>query len=258
MGYTDPETKRKAYENLAKFLFLAVAAAATASIAWYAVVGLIGWIIAGFIYAAVWSFSPAVGQWFANKRIQALVAVVEANPIETMQTLYLDKCDEFTKQQAAVTEFETQYRNVFDMVEGLQKTDPTEAAEFADELKQMKYGLDSLRTEQKAAQKELGTAKETIEKMERLWKVANAMNKALAASAIAQDKKFNEIKKAVAFDTVRTNLNRAFANLNTSIERRKNAEFFEQEKEAKALGPKTEVIDLEAVEKEKAPIRRIS
>jgi hypothetical protein len=115
----------------------------------------------------------------------------------------------------------------------------------------MKYGLESLRAEQKAAQGELKTAQETITKMERLWKVANAMNKALAASSAAQSKKFNEIKKAVAFDTVRTNLNRAFSNLNTAVERRKNAEFFEKEKEAKALpeAKEVEVFDLSKGEK---------
>jgi DNA repair exonuclease SbcCD ATPase subunit len=247
---------RKKYETLAKLVVWGVGLAIAGPFIWMSLEGLFALAALGLTAGVIWSVAPGVADWFANKRIALIKAVAEANPIETMNNLYLEKCDEFRVQQGAVTEFETQYRNVADMVEGLKRTDPAEAAEFSEELAQMKYGLESLRAEQKAAQGELNVAKETIAKMERLWKVANAMNKALAASSIAQSKKFNEIKQAVAFDTVRTNLNRAFSNLNTAVERRKNAEFFEKEKEAKALPPKQEVEVFDLTKGEKLKVNR--
>jgi hypothetical protein len=222
----DLTAKQQQIKTWATYGFGVVAAAILAPMAFLALEGVLAIVAAVFVLFLVANFAPVVGDYIAVKRIQAIKAVAEANPIETMQDLYAEKVAEFQRQEAAVTEFDTQFRNVSDLVDGLKKTDPDEATQYAAMRDQMKTGLDELRAEQQAAQGELMNAKSTIAKMQRIWNVACAMNKALAASASAQSQVFAQMRQDVAIDTVRTNLNRAFANLNTAVERRRNAQMF--------------------------------
>lgn len=254
----DPEQKRKTIEKWTKIGVWGGGLLAVGLLKTLIFSALEGVILLGALGVAVgviWSVAPALAVWFANKRIQALVAVIEANPIETMTNLYIEKQQEFKQQEDAVTEFDAQFRNVSDLIEGLKRTDPEEAKGYVQMRDVMEEGLKELRGEQAEAQKELKNAKSAIDKMKRLWTVACALNKALAASASAQQKVFQQIKQDVAVDTVRTNLNKAFANLNTAVERRRNASLFNTtatkdvttlpEKAQKDLGPS--VIDLERV-----------
>lgn len=222
MGYIDPEKKRASLEKWVKVAFIAVGCALTSTYAFYALTGLIMWAAFVLGVVLVLNFAPVVGTWIANKRIQALVAVIEANPIETMLNLYTEKSAELRAAEANITDFDTEYRNVSDLVDGLKKTDPDEAVQYAEMRDTMKVGLTSLRAEHQAATDELANFKGQIDKARRIYKVAQAMNKALERSQSAQQEVFGRIKEQVAFDTVRTNLNRAFANLNTAVERRKN------------------------------------
>jgi hypothetical protein len=114
----------------------------------------------------------------------------------------------------------------------------------------MEECLDSMREEHKFATKELSDFKAKIKKAQVLFNMAKAANAMLEKSQSAQSEVFAQIKEQVSFDKVRTDLNRAFANMNTAIERRKNASFLTAKKvEPKAIeGVKQgEVIDLSRV-----------
>ena len=221
MAFTDPESQRAFLKKAATYGTLGLAAAALAPIALWMVQGLIAWAALGIAFLVIANFAPAVGDWFANMRIKALVAIAEANPIETMQALYTEKSSELNRQAEAVRDFETEYRNVRDLVKGLEKTDPEEAVEYAQMAAQMGESLEALKTEQNFASEALTDFSKQIDKARRIYKVAQAMNKALESSQSAQAKVFAEIKEKVAFDKVRTDLNRAFANLNMAVERRR-------------------------------------
>lgn len=249
----DPEQKRKTIERWVKYGVIVVGAGLSYEFAMMALEGLIAWGAVAISVLTIVNFAPAIGVWFANKRIQALIAVIEANPIETMQNLLIEKHQEYQRQEDAVTEFDTQFRNVSDLVDGLKNSDPEEAVSYAEMRDKMADGLTELRAEQKAAAQELKTAESALAKMQRIWKVACAMNKALTASQSAQAQVFAQMKQDVAVDTVRTNLNRAFAKLNTAVEHRKNANVFSSKVEAvavsqaltqPALPPAVEVVDI--------------
>lgn len=218
----DPESKRKGIETLVKLSVFMVGAAVAGPYIWMSLEGMVALAAAAGTALVLWAIAPAAATFAANKRIAMLVAVIEANPIETMQNLYADKFDEFKRQESAVTEFDTQFQNVSTLVEDLKKSDPDEAEQYAKMRDKMEDGLQELRAEQGFAQKELDNAHKTIDKMQRIWKVACAMNKALAANASARQQVFDQMKQDVSVDTVRTNLNRAFASLNTAVERRRN------------------------------------
>jgi multidrug efflux pump subunit AcrB len=253
--FVDPETKRASYQKLAQFLFIAVTAAATASIAYWAVLGLLYWIAAGFIWLFIASFAPAVGQWFANMKIAALKAVIEANPIETMETIYEQKRNELNAQASAIEQVDTQYRNVEKLIKDLKNTDPEEAKDYEEIKDKIGEGLDELNREFQACNEELTKYKGQIDKARRLYKVQKAINTALDVSEAARSEFFADLKKQVAFDKVNTDLNKAFSRLNMAVERRKIGAV--RPKAALPSKSNVEVIDLGEV-KEKTPIRRIS
>lgn len=170
----------------------------------------------------IWTATPVVSDWLGNMRMKAVIALAEANPIETMVIIYSQKASELATHQDAITEFDTQYRNVDKMVTDLTKTDPEESKSYADMRDKMRVGLDELRHEQTDASAELKTFKNQIDKAQRIYKVALAMNKALVSSQSAQAAVFMDIKKQVSFDTVTTTLNKSFAKLDSAIENRRN------------------------------------
>lgn len=240
----DPETKRKGIENLVKVGLAVVFFAATASYAWLALEGLVAWALVGGGLLAAWTLGPAIGERAANWRIAQLKAAVEANPIEAMQNIYASKIAELNAQSKAITEVDTQYRNVQGMVAGLKKTDPDEATQYQEIVDKIHSGLEAMEADYNYADKELKSFKGQIDKAERLWNVACAINKAIAVSEKARADVFRDIRQKVAFDTVTTNLNRAFAKLDTSVREHRQAAFPPSEDTKAIEAPKAEVIDL--------------
>lgn len=241
----NPEEIGKRYFTWIKWGAIAIGCALSYQIAFMALEGLIAWGAFAIVAFLVYTFAPVLAAFIANKKIQAIKAIAAANPIETMQALYAEKLVEFRKQEDAVTEFDTQFQNVSDLVNDLKKTDPEESVQYAAMRDKMAEGLEELRGEQKAAQIELHNAEGVIKKMQRLWTVACAMNKALAASASAQKMVFDQIRQDTAVETVTTNLNRAFASLETAVQRRRTAALFNvPSSPTKELPPAVEVIDI--------------
>lgn len=235
----DPELKRQQVQKLVKWGVIGLGAAITAPLAYMMLEGLVMWGALIGTMLVISTFAPAIGDWLADKKVQAIIAIAEANPIETMENLYADKADELNKQDAAVREFDAQFRNVSGMVDNLSKTDPTEAASYVEMRDKMAEGLTELKAERSAANAALQEFHKQIDKAKRIWAVACAMNTALASAnaANARSAVFADIKKQVAFDTVNTNLNRAFANLDSAIEKRKgfSLDSIAPVKETKAL-----------------------
>lgn len=259
MATVDLDAKGEQIKKIATWaciaLALAAGLAATASLATLAVESLIAWGTgAVFVFVGV-NFAPAFGDWVRNKRIQAIVALAEANPIETMQNLWADKKQELDRQDNAITAFETEFRNVSQMVDDLHGTDPEEAKQYEAMRDQMEVGLTELRNEQTAATGELSRFKLQVDKARRIYKVAGAMNKALEVSQSAQAVVFAKIKEDVAFDKVRSDLNRAFANLNSAVERRKNAALFAPKTQASLPAPQ-QTIDAQVTPVTKVTISR--
>lgn len=226
MGVVSPEEQKAAVVRWVKLGAMAVAAVIIAPIAYAAAISVLDAMLAiaavGVVGGVIWAATPATADWLGNMRMRAVIAIAEANPIETMLSIYQQKSSELASHEDAITEFDTQYRNVDKMVTDLTRTDPEESKQYADMRDKMKEGLTELRAEQTDASGELKTFKSQIDKAQRIYKVALAMNRALASSQSAQAAVFMDIKKQVSFDTVTTTLNKSFAKLDSAIERRRN------------------------------------
>lgn len=249
MAVMDPETKRKGIENVVKAAVIIGGLAIAAPVIWMALEGAIALCALGAVGLVAWGAAPALATYVANKRIQALVAVIEANPIETMQNLYGEKSEELSKAADNIRDFETELGNFKTQVKEVKKQEDITDEDIADYVEvqdRMQTLLYEMKSEQTSATGELEEFKRRIRKAQTLFNLAKAANKMLEKSASAQSVVFAQIKEQVAFDKVRTDLNRAFANLNSAVDRRKNTAMFSGAKPAAALPPKpeVEVIDL--------------
>jgi flagellar motility protein MotE (MotC chaperone) len=246
----DPETKRKGIENAVKATVIIGGLALAAPVLWMALEGAILLVSLGAVGLVCWGAAPALATWVANKRIQALVAVIEANPIETMQNLYAEKSAELNKAADNIRDFETELGNFASQVKEVKRQEDISDEDIQDYVEvqeRMATLLKEMKQEQTSATQELSEFARRIRKGQTLFNLAKAANKMLEKSASAQSVVFAQIKEQVAFDKVRTDLNRAFANLNSAVDRRKNATMFAAPvKPVAALPPiqEGEVIDL--------------
>jgi hypothetical protein len=223
-----------------------------------AVQGLFLWLTFAAIGFTAWTFVPVFGDLIKNWKMKAIIAIAEANPIETMQNIFIEKSTELKSAEDNIRDFETEFLNVKSMVTDLKKTDPEEAVEFAEMVNKMEEGLEAMRGEHRYATELLNDFEKQIAKARRIWKMSLAMNKALEKSQSAQAEVYGKIKEQVAFDKVRSNLNKAFANLNTTIERRKNSAMFESKAQTALPPADVKVVDLGNVQRQsiKHPVTR--
>lgn len=223
MSVIDMDAKRDQLVKVAKWVTLGVGAAVAGPIAYLALQGVVA--IAAFVGVTfvIWNFAPVVATYVANKRIQALVAAVEANPIETMQNLFIEKSKDLSTADGNIRDFDTEIRNFDDQVDTFKKDYPEEAPTYVELSKKMHGALESMKVQQRVAREELAHFEQQITKAKAIYRMSMAASKVVKLSKSAEAQVFAHIKEQVAFDAVRTSLNQAFANLDMALERRKDA-----------------------------------
>jgi hypothetical protein len=182
--------------------------------------GLAGLAVGAVVGLAAIQMAPVIATKFANWKMKTLVKEVEANPIETLQNLYIDKTKELQKADQNIADFETEIRNFDDQTKMFKQQYPEEASSYEELSGKMHEGLTDMKQEQKTARHELKNTEMQIKKAQAIYKMALAAQRVTALSKSAEAQVFAQIKEQVAFDSVRTQLNRAFSNLNVAIERR--------------------------------------
>jgi hypothetical protein len=220
----DDDARRKRIETIAKWGAAFVGAVVIAPFVFLAIQGIVGLVIAFIIGVLVINFAPVFGTWVANKRLQMLKAVVEANPIETMQNLYRDKSGELQHADENIRDFEMEIGNYDDQLEGFKRDYPTDADSYQTVSDKMHEALVGMKREQSQARRDLAAFDKQITKAQAIYKMALAAQKVLVLSKSAESQVFAKIKEQVAFDSVRSQLNRSFASLNLALERRKDAQ----------------------------------
>ena len=214
------DVRKQRLISVAKWGIGLVGAIVVAQVIFIAIKGLVGLAIAGTVGLAIINFAPVVAMKFAKKLI---VAEAENNPIETMQNLYAEKSAERTAADQNIMDFETEVRNFNDQVEAFKQQYPSEAQSYETLSEKMGQALSGMKREQSAARRELSNFDQQITRAKAIYTMALAAQKVVKMSKSAEAQVFAKIKEQVAFDAVRTQLNRSFANLNLALERREDA-----------------------------------
>jgi hypothetical protein len=200
-------------------LGILVIAPLTTTILW-GVLGLVAIILGLAIGLAAIAFAPVFSMKLANTRIKAIMAEAEKNPIETMIAIDIARTQELAEKDQHLEDWDTELSNFDDEVIVMKKEYPEEAGKYEQISTQMHDALEEALKEQGQARKDLYEFEQAIKKAKMLYKMALAAQRVTAFSKSAEEKVMENIKTQIAFDSVRSNLNRSFARLNTAMARR--------------------------------------
>jgi hypothetical protein len=216
----DNDIRRQKLATLFKWGLGMVGAVLISPFVFLAVKGIAGLAIAAALGFTIIQLAPVFSLKLANWRMKLLVAEVEKNPIETMKNLYIEKTQELERADQNIVDFETEIGNFDSQLEGFKQQYPAEAASYQALSDKMHSGLADMKAQQTEARKALAAFSQQIKKAEAIYKMALAAQRVTQLSHSAEAKVFAQIKEQVAFDSVRTQLNRSFASLNLALERR--------------------------------------
>jgi hypothetical protein len=220
----DSDVRSQKLATALKWVAGLVGAVVVAPFVFLAVKGIVGLAIAAAIGLAITQLAPVFAMKLANWRMALIVGEVEKNPIETMQNLFVEKTQELARADNNIADFETEIRNFDDQVEGFKQQYPTEADSYETLSQRMHEALAGMKTEQSAARAQLNDFERKIAKAKAIYKMSVAAQNVVKLSRSAEAEVFAKIKEQVAFDAVRSQLNRSFANLNLALERRADAQ----------------------------------
>jgi|SRR5271157_1752164 len=170
---------------------------------------------AGLIY-----FLPAIAMKAANVRMKMIVGEAEKNPIETLQNDYVYRQNQLQQADDSIQEFDTEIRNYDDQCREFKQQYPEEAENFEEISQEMHSGLKEMKTEQAAARAVVADLAQKIKKATAIYKMSLAAQRVTSFSKTSEEKVFADIKQQVAFDAVRSQLNRSFAALDRAMAKR--------------------------------------
>jgi len=197
-------------------LGILVIAPLTTALLW-GVLGFLAVILGAAIGLSAIAFGPVFSMKLANKRIRAIMTEADKNPIETMVAVDIARTHELAEKDQHLEDWDTELSNFDDEVIAVKKEYPQEAGKYERVSAQMHDALEEARKEQKRARRDLYEFEQAIKKAKMLYKMALAAQRVTAFSKSAEEKVMENIKTEIAFDSVRGNLNRSFARLNTAM-----------------------------------------
>lgn len=219
----DDEVRRQRLATVAKWGIGLAGAVVISPFVFLAVKGIVGLAIAVAVGMTVIQLAPVFSMKLANWKMKLIIGEAEKNPIETMQNLFVEKSEELQRADQNIVDFETEIGNFDDQLQVFKQQYPAEAETHQTLSERMHEALVEMKREQSAARRELQNFEQQIRKAKAIYKMALAAQKVVKLSRSAEAQVFAQIKEQVAFDAVRTQLNRSFANLNLALEKRADA-----------------------------------
>lgn len=194
-----------------------VAAAIIAPLVFLAIQGLIGLAIAGILGLAIVNGAPWFSMKFANWKLRAIKHEARTNPVETLQNELVKKREALAQFADSITAFATEVGNFTTKVEQFKREHPEQAAVFEQQLAGMKDLLEARRRRYKEADRAVDQFEAEISRASALWDMSQAAQKMNRVAGKQAEDVFAQIKRDTALDSVQTSLNRAFAELETSL-----------------------------------------
>ncbi len=222
------EEQKQKYIKFAKWGIGLLAVAVLAPVAWLAVSGMVGVGLALAIALVGVNAGPVLAEKLANAKYRALdaeaVAHVEKvtsaaaeNPIETMQLQLIQKQKDATKFSESLTIFRTEIKNFSDQIDVFGKDYAEEVPKYKETLAIMQNRLKVREARYQDVQDAIKLFEDGIKKMKALWKMALAAQKMNQVAGMEVKDPFAKIKEDSAIDSVMNSLNKAFAEMETSM-----------------------------------------
>lgn len=212
----DPNQER--FKTIVKWIGGLVGAVLISPFVFLAVKGIVGLAIACAIGFTTIQLAPVAATKITTWKFKLIAADAKANPIETMESIYLEKVKELREKDQNIVEFETAVGQYDDKLTGFKKRYPAEAEKFQAVSTKMHEGLSQVKDRQREARVQLVAASQEIEKAKAIWDMSLAAQQVTRFSKSAEQEVFQKIRQETALDSVQASLNRSFANLNLAID----------------------------------------
>lgn len=187
---------------------------------WKAVLGMVGLAIFAVGGLAIVNLAPAVGRWFAAKRVQALEAVAAANPIE-VQKSYLSQMrqqHEAAKRdlaafRVAVSNYESETANF------IQEYGQADAVEMIEQLDAWKSALTQMERAVYQTEDDIAKLEANIKKWQakyRMAKKGDAVSKRLDKTRSLDED--DRTAMDASFRAMQNDMNQSMVNMKRAVE----------------------------------------
>lgn len=181
-----------------------------------------GMALAGLIAGAAGLFTVIKFiPWFAlkvgNARLKAIKAEAAKNPVETLQNDYQKRQTALGEFRQKIVDFSAEVSNFADKLVDFNKKFPAEAAKFKEQLSKMKQLLQLRQRKYQQAQDNLASYELEIQKAGAIWDMGQAAAKMNEAAGMTEEDFLAKIQVETALNSIQTNLNAAFADLEISL-----------------------------------------
>lgn len=225
---TEIELRKAHTHKLVKYGIIGVSLAVIAPIAWAAVTGIAGILAAVGIGIVGVNLAPVLALKAANMKYRAIGAekvdhivkvqtAAAENPIETLQLEYDNRVKSTDRFAQGITDFRTEIKNYATQVKQFEEEYPEDAQAFRDQLAAMESNLKAREQRYATVQAELQKFDDTIKRMRAMWKMAIATQKMNKLAGMNTGDEFARIKTEAAVDSVLSNVNKAFAEMETEM-----------------------------------------
>lgn len=179
--------------------------------------GMLGLIAAFAIGTLAVNFAPYFAMRVANLKMKAITAEANANPIETMKNLRIDREKDLELADKHITDFDAELAGFDEEIKEFAAEYPEEAPTYQKISGKMHQLLDVKIAAYEQAQKEVEDLKQRTRKAESIYKMAMSAKAITESAQDAEARVFAEIKEKVAFGAVTKQMNLSFANLNKAL-----------------------------------------
>ena len=222
------EQKKQQFITVAKWGVIIAACAVALPVVVFGALGMVGIMIAGGIGLVGINAAPVVALKLANMKYRAMdaealshIKKVEQqaaeNPIETAVAQSQAFKERGKKQLEAITAYSTEVNNFETMTVEFSKKYPEAAPRYAQQLATMKQALSYKNAKYTELQQNIKKMDEQIEFLKANWKMSQALQKANALAGLDSEDPMAQLKADAAINSVVTSINRAFAEMDSSV-----------------------------------------
>lgn len=211
------DQKRKRIETIAWIAGAGVIGVIIAPFVFLAVKGIIGFIITGVITWTSIQFLPVFTMKIANWRLKALKYEASKNPIETLQNDYKARQEALSNFLQSIKDFATQVNIFGGKLVDFSKQYPEEAHLYRDQHAKMKQLLDLRFSKYEEVKAGLVAYALEIKKAEALWDMSKAAAEMNKAAGVDSEEFLQKISRETAIESVQKSLYGSLADLEISL-----------------------------------------
>lgn len=193
------------------------AAVLVAPVVFLAVKGIVGLAAAAVVGLVLINGAPVLAMTLANWKLKGIKYAATSNPVETLQNAYREQDAALDRFRQSITDFRAEVANFSTQVDGFAAQFPQDASKFSAQLEAMNRLLKVRESRYQTARGELQKFAGEIKRAEAIWKMGQAAQRLNKAAGFSDDDFLARIKTETALDSVQSSMNKAFAELETSL-----------------------------------------